>query len=218
MREVERYTGQRLTPMKVPTLADVAARRMALFKERILKTLDEEELEVYLALVEELAAESGRDITEIAAAAARLARGDQALVVPLEPEPEQVAPTESGMVRLFIEAGRQAGVRPSDIVGAIANEADLPGKLIGAIDIYDEFTFVEVPAHYQEQVLAGMAGARIRNQRANIRLVTVQDQAPRKPQKWVNRPPVPRKPFSSLQKKRGARWDKNSGPGGRKKY
>jgi hypothetical protein len=43
-REIERYTGQRLTPAKLPTRADVAARRMALFKERILKTVQEDEL------------------------------------------------------------------------------------------------------------------------------------------------------------------------------
>ena len=54
MKNIERYTGQKMTTMRVPTQADVAARRMALFKERILKTVAEEELGLYLALVEEL--------------------------------------------------------------------------------------------------------------------------------------------------------------------
>jgi ATP-dependent RNA helicase DeaD len=178
MRDIERYTGQRLTAAKVPTQADVTARRMELFKESILKTLQEDELETYLSLVEDLAEESGRDIAEIAAAAAHLARRDKPLVVPLEPAPQATAGAEPGMVRLFVNAGRNAGIRPADIVGAIANEAGVPGKAIGAIDIYDDFAFVDVPAEYQAQVLEGLSGAMLRSQQAQVRLATVQDVAP----------------------------------------
>jgi ATP-dependent RNA helicase DeaD len=177
MRNIEQYVKQRIEPMKAPTRAHVAARRIALFKERILKTLEEEELDLYLSLVEELAEESGRDISEIAAAAARLAREDKPLVVDLEPEPEQVAQPEDGMVRFFIDAGRRNGVRPGDIVGAIASEAGVPGQAIGAIDIYDRFTFVDVPAQYREQVLAGMSGTAIRNRKINIKIAMPRDEA-----------------------------------------
>ena len=175
LREIEQYTGQRIEPVKAPTKADVAARRVALFKERILKTLEEEELELYLNLVEELAVESGCDMAEIAAAAARLARGDRPLEVVVEPLPEQAPPTEAGMLRLFVDAGRKSGVRPADIVGAIANEAGIPGNVIGAIDIYDTFSFVDVPGEYLKQVLEGMSRATIRNREARIRLATPQE-------------------------------------------
>ena len=175
LREIEQYTGQRIEPVKAPTKADVAARRVALFKERILKTLEEEELELYLNLVEELAVESGCDMAEIAAAAARLARGDRPLEVVVEPLSEQAPPTEAGMVRLFVDAGRRSGVRPGDIVGAIANEAGIPGNAIGAIDIYDTFSFVDVPGEYLKQVLEGMSRATIRNREARIRLATAQE-------------------------------------------
>src|SRR6478672_480061 len=57
-----------------------------------------------------------------------------------------------GMARLFIRLGRQDGVRPTDIVGAIANEAHIPGDSIGDIDIYDGFSFVEVPEEAAERV------------------------------------------------------------------
>ncbi len=97
--------------------------------------------------------EEGLDLAEIAAAAARLARGDKPLEVEVEPAPERIARTEEGMVRLFIDAGSRAGVRPGDIVGAIANEAGVPGKAIGSIDIYDDFTFVELPSQFRDQVL-----------------------------------------------------------------
>ena len=172
MREIERYTGQSIQPVKMPTRADVAARRIALFKERILNTLEEEELELYLNLVEDLSVESGRDMAEIAAATARLARGDKPLEVIVEPIPEDVGPKDEGMVRLFIDAGRTSGIRPSDIVGAIANEADVPGQAIGAIDIYDRFSFVDVPAKYLHQVLDRMSGATIRSRDAKIRIAT----------------------------------------------
>ena len=178
LREIERFTHQRIEPEKVPSKADVAARRIALFKQRILKTLEEEDLDLYLNLVEELALESGCDLAEIAAASARLARGDKPLEVFLEPVPEEAALPVDGMTRLFIDAGRKSGVRPGDIVGAIANEADLPGSLIGAIDIHDHFSFVEVPAQYLNQVLERMEGVTIRSRDARIRVASPREQRP----------------------------------------
>ncbi len=201
MRNIESYIKQKIEPMKVPTRAHVAARRIALFKQRILQTLQEEDLDLYLSLVEELAEESGSDMAEIAAAAARLAREDKPLVVDLEPEPEQVVRPDEGMVRFFIEAGRRNGVRPADIVGAIANEAGVPGHAIGAIDIYDRFTFAEVPAQYKQQVLEGMAGKVIRNREANIKVAIPRDEMPdstereMRRKKKMNRPQGRRKTF-----------------------
>jgi ATP-dependent RNA helicase DeaD len=170
LRDIERYIGQRLTPLKLPTKADVAARRIALFKESIRKTLAEGDLELYLSVVEELA-EEGFEMAEIAAAAARLVRGDKPLEVTLEPAALHVGRTEDGMVRLFIDAGRTSGIRPSDIVGAIANEANVPGQAIGAMDIYDHFSVVELPSRYRAQVLKHMAHTVIRGR--SIRLNAV---------------------------------------------
>jgi ATP-dependent RNA helicase DeaD len=169
-RDIEQYTKQKIEPMKLPTQADVASRRMEMFKARILKTLVEQELDLYLSIVEELAEESGSDIAEIAAAAAFLGAGDKPLEVAIEPEPKQFAFQEDGMVRLFLDVGREARVGPADIVGAIANEAGVPGKAIGAIDVYDRFTLVDVPAEFAAQVIEGMSKARIRNQKANVRV------------------------------------------------
>jgi ATP-dependent RNA helicase DeaD len=116
-----------------------------------------------------------------------LAREDKPLVVDLEPEPEGVAQPEDGMIRFFIDAGRRNGVRPGDIVGAIANEAGVPGQAIGAIDIYDRFTFVDVPSQYREQVLAGMRHTAIRNREANIRIAVPRDEASAAPRKKEQR-------------------------------
>ena len=183
MRDIEKYTKQKIEPMKLPTKADVASRRISMFKERILKTLVEEELDLYLSLVEELAEESGSDIAEIAAAAAYLGAGDKPLEVAVEPEPKQFSFYEDGMVRLFIDVGRSHHVSPGDIVGAIANEGNVPGKAIGAIDVYDRFTLVDIPSEYVEQVVEGMGKTRIRSQKANIRLAAPDETAKEKPQR-----------------------------------
>ena len=168
-RDIENYTKQRIDPLKMPTQADVAARRVALLKERITDTLSKQNLELYLSLVEELAEECNCEVAEIAAAAAYLAGGDKPLEVKIEPKYEHLAQTDEGMVRLFIDIGRGSGISVGDIVGAIANEANVPGKAIGAIDIYDEFTLVDVLADYARQVLQQMSDTRIRSQKANIR-------------------------------------------------
>ncbi len=170
---IERFTGQKVKPMKMPTEADVVARRTAVFKARLREALTGDDLEPYLALVESVAEEGGFEMAEVAAAAAKLARGDQPLAV-VEPAPERepMPVGEDGMVRLFIDAGRVNGIGPADIVGAIANEADVPGKAIGAIDIYDRFTFLEVPAEYRDRILERMKDVQIRQRSVRVKLAT----------------------------------------------
>jgi hypothetical protein len=98
--------------------------------------------------------------------------------VSVEPEPEQVRfGSDAAMVRLFVGVGRNHRVGPADIVGAVANEGDIPGKAIGAIDVYDHFTLVDIPAEYAKQVLLGMRETKIRNQRAGIRVAAPNDVA-----------------------------------------
>jgi ATP-dependent RNA helicase DeaD len=172
LQDIERFIGQRIEAVKMPTRSEVAARRIALFKERIIDTLDSEDIDLYLNLVIELSQESGHDLAEIAAAAARMARGDRPLEVNIEPVRPEATLTNEGMVRLFIDIGRQSGVRPGDIVGAIANEADVPGSAIGAIDIYDRFSFVDVQSEYIDQVLNRMSGSIIRSRDLRIRVAT----------------------------------------------
>jgi ATP-dependent RNA helicase DeaD len=74
-----------------------------------------------------------------------------------------------GMVRLYIGAGRATQVRPADLVGAIANEAGIPSKSIGSIEIADQFSIVEVPADDASAVIAALKGATIRGRRVLVR-------------------------------------------------
>lgn len=175
LRDIENYTKQKISPIKLPSQADVAARRVAMLKDKIINTLTEQDLELYLSLVEDLAEETTCDIAEIAAAAVFLSVGDKPLEVAVEPEPQQFSFSEEGMVRLFIDVGRRHHISPGDIVGSIANEADIPGKAIGAIDVYDRFTLVDIPSEFVEQVLKRMKRSRIRKQNMNVRLASTED-------------------------------------------
>ncbi len=76
--------------------------------------------------------------------------------------------TEEGMTRLFINLGRKDNVSPNHIVGAIASEARIPGRVIGQIDMYDKFTFVEVPHRDVRKVIEGMRGKTINQREASI--------------------------------------------------
>ena len=79
-------------------------------------------------------------------------------------------PSSEGMVRLFVGAGRLAGVRPKDLVGAIANESGLSGRDIGAIEIADRFSLVEIPEASANDVVAALKKTRIKGDRATVRL------------------------------------------------
>jgi ATP-dependent RNA helicase DeaD len=87
---------------------------------------------------------------------------------PLGANPGDAVAAEPGMVRLFISLGRKDNVSPNHIVGAIASEARIPGKVIGQIDMYDKFSFVEVPQRDVSKVIDGMRGKTINAREANI--------------------------------------------------
>ena len=74
----------------------------------------------------------------------------------------------NGMARLFINIGKNQNVRPGDILGAIAGESGIPGRMVGSIDMYDKYTFVEVPEENAESVLKAMKSAKIKGK--NIRM------------------------------------------------
>jgi ATP-dependent RNA helicase DeaD len=73
------------------------------------------------------------------------------------------------MTRIFIGAGRAAGVRPQDLVGAIANESRLGGRDIGAIEIADRFSLVEVPDHSADEVISALRQTTIKGRKATVR-------------------------------------------------
>lgn len=72
------------------------------------------------------------------------------------------------MVRLFVNIGKKQHARPGDILGAVAGESGMPGNLVGAIDMFDSYTFVEVPREYGTAVLNAMKNVKIRGRSINV--------------------------------------------------
>jgi ATP-dependent RNA helicase DeaD len=69
-----------------------------------------------------------------------------------------------------VGGGRRAGIRPGDLVGAIANEAGVPGSVVGAIQIFDDFALVDVQAAVAGAVADALRGTRVRGQQLPVRL------------------------------------------------
>lgn len=76
--------------------------------------------------------------------------------------------TGEDMARLFVNIGKNHGVTPGDILGAVAGESGIPGRVVGSIDMYDGYTFVDVPRKYSDQVLGAMEHARIKGKSVRI--------------------------------------------------
>ena len=86
-------------------------------------------------------------------------------------EPHQRAPRIDGQVaRIYVGVGRLGGIRPGDLVGAIANEAHISSAAIGAIEIADRFSLVEVPADEAERVIKALRGTTLRGKKIAVRL------------------------------------------------
>jgi ATP-dependent RNA helicase DeaD len=188
LKAIERATKQRITVERVPTVADLRARRMELTRAALRESLLEGDLEHFRAVVEPLAEEF--DVMEVALAAVKLAyepdgaAGDEEEIPQIaertgregrnrrEPTGRQDRRGRAraqGMTRLFFNIGRSAGIRPQDLVGAIAGESRLTGRDIGAIEIADRFSLVEVPESAANEVISAMRRSTIKGRKATVR-------------------------------------------------
>ncbi|MCB1736946.1 MAG: DbpA RNA binding domain-containing protein, partial [Gammaproteobacteria bacterium] len=166
---IEKATRQPIAEMTLPTHDELQDKRVGRFKEMVLKTIESEELEGFEQIVTDLQSESDIGLSEIAAALAWLAQKDRPLKgfessekpayeessAPRRPQQRSVtehAP-EEGMRSYRVDVGRRNGLKPGNIVGAIANEADLEAKKIGHIKILDFHSFVDLPEDLDATVL-----------------------------------------------------------------
>jgi ATP-dependent RNA helicase DeaD len=216
MREIERFTGTQIKPMKMPSRADVAARRISVFKDTLRKELQNGDLDLYVEIVTQLADEGPSDMADVAAAAARLAHGTRAVAAPsLEPEPPPPVRRESAgerdddepKVRLSMAVGKKDGIRPADVVGSIANEAGISGREIGPIEIRDEITYVSIPLRLRDDVIAKLGGAKFRGRPVNLKVAGAEAPSDRPkfggpPEARFRRDEAPRgaKPFDRAKK------------------
>lgn len=165
LRQIERAIKVRILRRRLPTVSDVAERQRELLKERLLKVLEGGNLGVYRTLATDLL--NDYEAEELLAAALKMVGGGER---ESQPDTEDFGDTgaEPGMVRLFLNAGRAEGVTPADVVRTIASSSDIPGSIIGRINIYDRFTFVEVPKEVAGQVFEGMRDATLKGRPVNV--------------------------------------------------
>jgi ATP-dependent RNA helicase DeaD len=215
LKMIERSTRQPIGQLELPTIQAVNDVRIAKFKQQITETLAEGGLEQFQALIEDFEQEQNVPAVEIAAALAKLARGDVPLLLDKKqvtqweerparaasfdrpersdrfdrgdrPErgdrfdrgdrPERNFPkkervvreSEPGMRTYRIEVGYQHGVKPGNIVGAIANEGGIDSKNIGRIEIYDDYAVLDMPDTLSKDALDLMAGIRVAGQALRI--------------------------------------------------
>jgi ATP-dependent RNA helicase DeaD len=186
LHNIEHHTKRKIAIESVPTVHDLRTRRLDLTREALEEALSQGELEKYRGVVETLAGE--HDIFDVAAAAVKLA--DHARDGGKEDEAEIPATTifsspvradrkerkggkdrqlTGDVARLYIGLGRSQGIRPADLVGAIANEARINSREIGAINITDKFSLVDVPEALAERILTALRNTAIRGKKVSAR-------------------------------------------------
>lgn len=185
LRNIEGFTRQKIEVATVPTVADLRARRLELTRASLRETLLAGDLDDVRVVVEALSEEF--DVMDIAAAAVKMSLA----AAGAEREAQEISAAAAGMrpprperppsrargrrpkdeiARIYVGAGRRAGVRPADLVGAITREAGVEARAIGAIEIDDRSSVVEVSAPIADQVIEALRGTTLRGQTPVVRL------------------------------------------------
>ena len=201
---IERLTRQKISPMALPSSKEVNAKRIERFKEKITSALSAGP-DIFHKLVSDYQREHEVDPLSMAAALARLVQGSSPLLLPeavekavrfeksapvrserkltrekeVKPRPTRAMatlPPDEAMDRYRIEIGHNHGVKPGNIVGAIANEADLSSANIGRISIFDDYSTVDLPYGMPNDIFRILQKVRI-NDRA-LRLSRLDESEP----------------------------------------
>jgi ATP-dependent RNA helicase DeaD len=193
LANIERLTKQQISLETVPTVADLRTQRVGRTMEAVTEALGRDDLDELAEVVDTLVAE--HDLREVTLAALRLAHdaagADEAdeLEIPDARRYDRNQDRSKGRDRsrqagslddrgrdndeptgyLYVALGRRAGVRPGDLVGAIANEVDLPGRQIGPIRIADQYSVVGVPERVVERAIQVLNGSTIRGKATKVR-------------------------------------------------
>ena len=171
LRTIERFTKQKIDVHPVPTVKDLRARRLeqltAALRERLAAGDFDEMRTVVAALADDF------DVMDIAAAAVKMAHGaagGDERAEEIASAPSLSAPAaRRGVARVFFGAGKKAGIRPGDLVGAIAGESGVPSSAIGGIRIAENFSVVEVPEELADAIIAAVGAGTLRGKKVKVR-------------------------------------------------
>ncbi|MCF1428349.1 MAG: DEAD/DEAH box helicase [Shewanella sp.] len=201
LRTIERATNSRISPMKVPSPETVAERRLSRLGEQVAEVVTNESLDFMEAAVAQLCQQLEVDTDKLAAALLHMVQKERPLQLPPMQERQRDNRDERGgrevrerrprpttemlgsaealkdnpevkMCRYVIDVGRENGVGVGNIVGAIANEANIDSRYIGQIQLFDSVTTVDLPDGMPKDVLQHLKKVRVCGRPLNIREVT----------------------------------------------
>jgi ATP-dependent RNA helicase DeaD len=185
LRNIEAVTKRKITTENVPTVHDLRARRLELTQTALEEILEAGDTDAYRTVVEALSNEY--DVVDIAAAAVKLADQSRDGATDEEDIPKVALPFERSVTaragidtpklrrkiedvtKIYVGIGRNFGIRPADLVGAIAGEAKIDSRDIGHIDIADKFSLVEVPGSAADGIIAALRNSSIRGKKVAVR-------------------------------------------------
>jgi len=170
LKSIEHFTKSRIKRKRIPTLNDLAERQRELFKQRIINTIEGGHLGAYISMIELLSEEYSS--IDVAAALAKIIMEKERVGIVEETNDifDNQEETETGMVRVFLNVGKRDRIRVGDILGAIANEGKIPGNKIGTIDMFDKYTFVQIPEDSASKVIKKIDKMRIKGKKVNAEL------------------------------------------------
>ena len=187
LKTIERITRQPIDPMLLPSAKIINEQRVNNFKQRITDTLDNQELSIFEELILDYQKEHEIDAFKISSALALMAQGTEPLLLN-EKEINQTSFDEKNknkisvsihadslkdnpaikMRRYRVAVGRKDNIKPGNVLGAIANEAEISSEFIGAIQIFQDFTTVDLPDEMPKETLQILKNTRVFDKKLNI--------------------------------------------------
>ncbi|MBE5973079.1 MAG: DEAD/DEAH box helicase [Hungatella sp.] len=198
LRDIQRYCKTKIVPQAIPSLNDVTAIKVDKILEGVAATIGDTDLSKTVNIIEKKLLEEDYTSLDLAAALLRMMMGEENEDIIDTREPRSLdelegfgggngrgrgrsnsggrggnsgrydSSTRDDMARLFINIGKNQNVKPGDILGAIAGESGMPGKMVGSIDMYDKYTFVEVPRESADAVLTAMKDVKIKGKNIHM--------------------------------------------------
>ena len=153
IRDIEKFSKTKIVRQSVPSVKDVQTLKTTEIIDEIREVIrDDKGLSKYREILDKLMQEDYTS-AEIAAGLLKiLLEGETSVQEEIQSKPDRKSKTE----RLFVNIGKSKKIKPGDLLGAFSGESGIPGSAIGAIDIFDKFSFLEVEEKYVDKVLDKM--------------------------------------------------------------
>jgi ATP-dependent RNA helicase DeaD len=169
LRDIMRYTKTKIEQQQVPSASDVKEIKTTNFLEKIKRIINNDNLDKEVHMVEKMMEEDYSSV-ETAAALLKIVMEKSSSATTQQTSSQDFGDTgaASGQVRLFINIGRKDKIKVRDIIKAIADKTGLSSSSIGKVDVFDKFSFVEVPKESANDVISTMSGTKVKGRGVNM--------------------------------------------------